>query len=79
LGSAQSPVTAPINGASTVVPASLSYHVNNIFVNFGGQSRAANQSVISDLHFVPESSTSAAGLVALPVAGMWLRRRSARR
>ena len=79
LGSAQSLVTASINGASTVVPASFSYDVNNIFVNFGGQSLAANQSVIIDLNFVPESSTWAAGLVALPVAGMWLRRRSARR
>jgi hypothetical protein len=79
LGSAPSIVTAAINGASTIAPASFSYDVNNIFVNFGGQSLAANQSVIIDLNFVPESSTWAAGLVALPVAGMWLRRRSARR
>lgn len=78
LGSAPSIVTAAINGASTVVPTSFTYDVNNIFVNFGGQSLAANQSVIIDLNFVPESSTWAAGLVALPVAGMWLRRRSAR-
>ena len=79
LGSAQSLVTASINGASTVIPASFSFDANDIFVNFGGQSLAANQSVIIDLNFVPESSTWAAGLVALPVAGMWLRRRSARR
>lgn len=79
LGSAPSIVTAAINGASTIAPTSFTYDVDNIFVNFGGQSLAANQSVIIDLNFVPESSTWAAGLVALPVAGMWLRRRSARR
>jgi hypothetical protein len=79
LGSAQSLVTASINGASTVIPATFTYDTDNIFVNFGGQSLAANQSVIIDLNFVPESSTWAAGLVALPIVGMWLRRRSARR
>lgn len=77
LGSAQSLVTASINGASTVTPTGFYHTHDDIYVNFGGLSLAANENVIIDLNFVPESSTWAAGLVALPVVGLWLRRRSA--
>lgn len=76
---APSLVSTSINGLSSITGANLSSDANKIEVNFAGLSLVANTSVVIDLHFesVPEASTYAAGLAALPALGLWWRRRSA--
>ncbi len=80
--SAPSLVGAVLSGSvDNVSAAPLAVDANNIYINLTGLGGELGRDIVIDLQFeaVPESSTWAAGLVALPVAGMWLRRRSARR